>query len=379
MILYGIPVSSGVAIAPALVYRSQSYQAAEAHLTSEQIAGAKQALEAAFAMADSELAALMASFSQSEAEQAKIFQAHREILQDEDLKDAILTHIESDHMAAESAVDAAANEFIALIGKVDDANIALRAADIEDVRRRLIRCLRKEAPLDLACLQTDCILVARDLLPSDTARLDRAHVLGIVTEVGGVTSHTAILARSYGIPALLGADGVLNAVRNGSMLCLDAPEGSLNVEPDEEKMAVGLKKRDAWLEKRRSAEMFRGKPGKTKDGVSVQIGVNIGSADDDISEDADFVGLFRTEFLYMGSDHLPTEEEQFQAYRRVLEKAHGKPVTLRTLDIGGDKSLPYMKLPKEDNPFLGEHALRFCLARTDVFKTQLRAALRASV
>jgi phosphotransferase system enzyme I (PtsI) len=210
--------------------------------------------------------------------------------------------------------------------------------------------------------------------------LNRQRVKGIVTEIGGSNSHSAILARSFQIPAVLGVADAMSEIPDGALLGMDALSGILIVNPDGEELAVLEEKKLSFLKKRQMEEEYLDKPGKLKDGAFVEIGINVGSTDFDVPKtNFDFAGLFRTEFLYMENTHLPTEEEQFEAYKKVIQNAKGNPVTLRTLDIGGDKTLPYMELPKEENPFLGNRALRLCFAEPNIFMTQLRAALRASV
>jgi len=377
-ILTGYPVSDGVALAPALTYTPQTLRVQPAYLQDVSANEAIAAFEAALSQADGDLAALIDSFPQSEQEQAKIFAAHREILADEDLRQTILDNIEAENMTAEYAVYDACETFIALLKKAGSETIALRAADVADVRERLVLALRGETKRSLSRLSEDCILVAHDLLPSDTATMDRTHVLGIVTEIGSETSHTAILARSFRIPALVGVSNALSAVQRGQALLLDAETGELTVSPTAEETTAAGQKRARWLARRSAADDCLLLPARAKSGERFQIGLNIGSDRDEIPAYADFVGLFRTEFLYMNAEHLPTEDEQFAAYRRVLDAAGQRPVTLRTLDIGGDKTLKYMQLPKEDNPFLGRRALRLCFDEPDIFSAQLRAALRAS-
>ncbi len=378
LVLKGHAVSEGIALAPALLYAPQALNVAPAYLSSRTADEAVAAVEAALRRADGDLAALIDAFPASEADQAKIFAAHREILADEELQQAIFDNIREENMSAEYAVYAACETFIELLKNVGNETIALRAADVADVRGRLIRALRGETECSLSRLPGDCILVAHDLLPSDTASMDRQHVLGIVTETGSDTSHTAILARSFRIPALVGVKDALSLIRNAQTLLLDAEAGTLIVSPDASEIETGRKKRARRLARQNAAAAYLAKPACTKDGTRIQIGLNIGSDGDEIPAHADFVGLFRTEFLYMNADRLPTEDEQFAAYCRVLKKAGERPVTLRTLDIGGDKTLRYLELPKEANPFLGKRALRLCFDEPELFQTQLRAALRAS-
>ena len=242
-----------------------------------------------------------------------------------------------------------------------------------------MRILKGEKEQNLSSLRDKVVVVAHDLLPSDTATLDRAHVMGIVTEVGGATSHTAIIARSYKIPAVLGVPSATEILKNGEPVILDALKGQVMLEPERETVQEYEEKLEKYIQDEKQTAEYLDRIPLVASGERYSIGLNIGSTEpDDGFKYVDFVGLFRTEFLYMESEHLPTEDEQFAAYRKVLANAMGNPVTLRTLDIGGDKSLRYMELPKEDNPFLGNRALRLCLEMPDLFKTQLRAALRAS-
>lgn len=257
-----------------------------------------------------------------------------------------------------------------------------RAADLQDVRSRLLRCLSGAPEKNLSRLPGPVIIAARDLLPTDTATMDRENVLAIITETGGQTSHSAILARSYGIPAVLGVSGAMEVLRDGETAAVDGSAGVVIVEPDGETRAALETRRAGDLARRALDAQYRCEPCATADGTAIDIGVNIGEAVEDyaaLAEGADLAGLFRTEFLYMQGSRLPTEEEQFAAYSSLLRGFGGKPVVLRTLDVGGDKALPCLPLPQEENPFLGKRALRLCLDRQDLFVTQLRAALRASV
>lgn len=375
----GVPVSKGIAIGPAYRYQPTVYHEEDAYCSAAAVPEQLARLRAARAAALSELDAVYASFDAQQAEQALIFAAHKELLSDEELLDAIEDGIESGHRTAESAVFTAFAEFTALLSRVEDPTIASRVADLCDVRNRLLRLLHGDEEKTLSRLPGDVIVVAHDLLPSDTATLDRAHVRGILTEVGGATSHSAILARSMNIPAVLGAQDALSLTTDGELLILDAVEGGFYAAPDEALLADYRAREADFCARRAIMERYLDAEPLTRDGRRIQIGLNIGSdAPDDGYRHVDFVGLFRSEFLYMESDHLPTEAEQFEAYRRVLLHARGKPVTLRTLDIGGDKQLPYLPLPQEDNPFLGCRALRLCLSNETLFRTQLRAAYRAS-
>lgn len=378
MKLTGNPVSKGIAIAPAYRYVPAPVQVNESHISESEKSAALEAVNAAFSTADAELKRIIASFPENEKEQAAIFLAHCEILRDEELYGSIQQRIQRDAFAPDSAVYFCANEFIEMLSQVKDETIQLRAADMKDVRNRLLRCLCGESGGDIAHLAEDCILISRDLLPSDTATLDRKHVLGIVTEAGGATSHTAILARSYGIPALVGVVNVMEQIHTGDLLVLDAGTGELIIQPTNVELKTAREKMVSWQLSQRECKNFQNKEAIAKDGTRIWIGQNIGSDADEILDAADFIGLFRTEFLYMHSDHIPTEDEQYRVYAKVMEHANGRMVTLRTLDIGGDKQLSYLDLPVEENPFLGMRGIRLCFQWEDIFRAQLRAALRAS-
>jgi len=250
---------------------------------------------------------------------------------------------------------------------------------LRDVRNRVLRILKGEKEQNLANLREKVVVVAHDLLPSDTATLDRAHVMGIITEVGGATSHTAILARSFKIPAVLGVPDATAIMKNGEMVILDALKGQVMLEPERITITDYEAKLVEYLKSEKQTAEYLDRIPLVASGERFSIGLNIGTTEPDEGfKYVDFIGLFRTEFIYMESEHMPTEDEQFAAYKKVLANAMGNPVTLRTLDIGGDKTLRYLVLPKEDNPFLGNRALRLCLDMPEMFKTQLRAALRAS-
>lgn len=380
MILKGNPVSEGIAIGTAYLFKATDYSPAESYIEEDKIADAADIFQNALSKAKEELNKLIADFPGGEDEQSKIFAAHREMLSDEEMIGAVTDAINNSHMAPDYAVYTVFSEFISLISKSQNELIGARAADLLDVRNRLIRIIRGEKESNLSRLPENTIVIAQDLKPSDTATIDRNHISGIITERGSSTSHSAIIARSFCIPAVLGVPAACSQIVTGDIIIVDAIKGEVLITTDETVIAAYKKKRDEWLKERASTEAYLDKEPFTKDGVRIDLGINIGSDNQgDEFAYADFCGLFRTEFLYMQSDHLPTEEEQFIAYKRVLEQAKGKPATLRTLDIGGDKTLPYMQLPKEDNPFLGKRAIRLCFDETVIFKTQLRAALRASV
>lgn len=379
LILTGNPVSPGIAMAKAYVYYPLELAVEEGYFQAEEKQENLKAFHEALSKTKEELKCLYEMLATEDEEKAKIFLAHMELLEDEELLDEIQLAIEDECMNPDYAIEKVFDEFTVLLSKVADPLIAGRAADLQDVKRRLLRVYQGKEEKNLSTLTEDVIVVAHDLLPSDTATLNRQHVKGIVTESGGSNSHSAILARSFQIPAVLGVADAMKQIPDGEFLSIDALSGILVVNPDKDEQQAFLEKRRVFLEKRKTEEQYLDKAGATKDGYSIQIGINVGSTDFDVPKTQfDFVGLFRTEFLYMENTHLPTEAEQFEAYKKVLEHAKGNPVTLRTLDIGGDKTLPYMELPEEENPFLGKRALRLCFAEPDIFMTQLRAALRAS-
>lgn len=379
LVLAGNPVSGGTALARAYLYEDRDPQVCRARFEQGREEEKWEELCRALERAKEELNALAAQPGPEGRDRAEIFRAHCAILEDQELLLRTKTAVRKERLEPEAAVEKVFGELAGALSGAADPLLAARSADIHDVRRRLIRICRGREEQSLSGFKEDVILVACDLLPSQTATLDRVHVKGIVTEAGGDNSHSAILARSFGIPAVAGVAQARVKIPHGALLALDGARGQVIVEPEEEEADVCRRRQEEFLEKRRNRERYLARPGATKDGTSIEIGINIDSCDFEASEKYyDFIGLFRTEFLYMENGALPSEEEQFQAYRRVLLKAGEKSVTLRTLDIGGDKELPYMPQPKEENPFLGNRALRLCFARPELFMTQLRAALRAS-
>ncbi|PKM56204.1 phosphotransferase system (PTS) enzyme I [Petrocella atlantisensis] len=314
-------------------------------------------------------------------ETAAIFGAHIEILRDPELAIAVSDMIASEKVKAEFALKTVSDRFVAIFEAMEDAYIRERAADIKDVTRRVLMILKGIKSKGLSEIDEPIILVAKDLTPSDTALLNRELVLGFITDIGGRTSHSAIMARTMEIPAVVGTMDGFDQLSNGDFVILDGMVGSIIIHPssDEiekytEKVAILNREKSLW-------QSCKGQKSTTKDFKDIDLAANIGSPDDIdgvIANDGDGIGLYRTEFLYMGRKSFPTEEEQYESYKTVLEKMGDKPVVVRTLDIGGDKELSYFDMPKELNPFLGNRALRLCLQNMDMFKTQLRALLRAA-
>ena len=377
--LQGIPVSGGTVREKILVYTPFTAEIQTRSLAPEAVDEEIARFEAVFSAAQAELKSLAQSLPDADAR--AIMDAHLELLTDPAVHDGACQQIRQALVYADQAVEDVLEPLAQALEASGEAVFAERAADLRDIKRRLLRIYAGEQEMDLSRLDAPVILAAYDLLPSDTASMDTAHVRSIVTQVGGTTSHTAILARSYGIPAILGIPGLMDVVKNGMDACLDASSGVLTLQPDAQTIAMFEKKCAAAHRLRLAQEKFAHLPMQTADGVRIELGANIGSSSDAelaACGQADYIGLFRTEFLYMGCSHLPTEDEQLAAYRHVLQERPERPVTVRTLDIGGDKQLPYFHLPKEENPFLGCRAIRLCFANPELLKPQLRALLRAS-
>jgi phosphotransferase system enzyme I (PtsI) len=382
MKLNGNPVSPGIAVTKAFHYipfvPEVCMETVEPSKAPEELEAYKKALEGSL----KELEAVVERLKSAQDEKYKIFEAHADIASDEVMNEEIEALINDEHSTALSAVEAIYNQYIEVLGSSKDKLISERTADLKDVKKRMQRNLLGIEESNISSLSENVIIIAHDLFPSDTATLDKEHVSGIITEIGGTTSHTAIIAREYGIPAIVGVAGALESLTNGSTIAMDATNGVIESELSEETIASYNKKKSAFLEEKLEIEQYLHKEAFTADGVRIQLGANVGGKNDDIDACAsftDFIGLFRTEFLYMSSSTLPDEDTQFEVYKKTLMAYGDRPVTLRTLDVGGDKTLPCLPLPKEDNPFLGNRALRLCFSMPEIFKTQLRAALRASV
>ena len=315
--------------------------------------------------------------------EAEIFEAHLLVLKDPELVDSAKSKIKDEKVNAEFALNEIKEMFVGMFEAMDNEYMRERAADIKDVTNRVLRHILGIKVVDLAGLDEDVILVAHDLTPSDTATMNPKMVLGFLTDIGGRTSHTSIMARTLEIPAVVGLTDITSKVKDGDFIVFNGDTGEVIVNPDYETKLKYTKLKTDFEEYRKSLELLKGKKSVTLDGRHVELAGNIGSPKDVdglIKNDAEGVGLYRTEFLYMDKeDEFPSEQEQFEAYKTVLEKMNGKPIVIRTLDIGGDKELPYFNMEPEMNPFLGYRAIRLCLDRIDIFKTQLRALYRASI
>ena len=340
-------------------------------------------LEATLAAAEEELRGLYETAKEKMGEQeAEIFDAHLTILGDEySVREPIIQRIREQKQNAAAAITDQFDELAQMFRSLGDELMAERAADAEDLKQQLLRICLGCGRQDLSVLPGDVIVLAEELTPSDTVRMDTAHVKGIATRLGGATAHSAIIARTLGIPAAAGIDGWQTEALNGHMAILDGADGTLTVDPtDEETACYQSRKAQADCEAQ-ALEAFRTCPSQTKDGAALEICANIGTpqeAQQAMKYGADGVGLFRSEFLFMDRDALPTEDEQFEAYRTAAQTMAGKPLIIRTLDVGGDKKLPTLELPHEDNPFLGFRAIRMTLSHPEIFRPQLRAILRAA-
>ncbi len=378
----GQNVSQGIGIGKAYIYKHYEPMIKESYIDE---ALAKKTFEKYLETKDQamlEIKKIYDFLENNKDEKAKIFRAHLDIVDDVAIDEEIESSIKDMHYSCGYAIHTVYEMFIDMLSEVEDELIRERVADLKDVKLRLLRIFDGVVESNLALLDENKIVIANDLYPSDTATIDRIHVQGIITEVGGKTSHTAIIAKSYEIPAILGVSQAVNIIRQDDMIILDATTNEIIINPTKELLDEYLVKQKETLAAKEKIKAYLDKPSLTKDGLKVEIGLNIGSASEEelaFEPYVDSVGLFRTEFLYMESDTMPSEEKQFTIYKKALIRLKGKPVILRTLDIGGDKTLKYMELPKEDNPFLGKRAIRLCFDHMDMFKTQLRAALRASV
>ncbi|MCD3218058.1 phosphoenolpyruvate--protein phosphotransferase [Clostridium botulinum C] len=314
-------------------------------------------------------------------DKAEIFQAHLMILNDPELINPTISKIETG-LNAEFAFQEVTTQMIQIFESIEDEYLKERAADVRDVSKRVLTYLLGKEVTDVSILPEEVILVAEDLTPSVTASMDKSKVKGFLTNIGGKTSHTSIMAKTLEIPAIVGLKDITERVKNGDIVAFNGKTGEIIINPN-------LQELDRYKEEKINFENYKkeikeliGKKSTTKDGKTVELAGNIGTPDDIdglLVNDAEGVGLFRTEFLYMNRNEIPSEDEQYEAYKKVLEAMNNKPVIIRTLDIGGDKEVPYMHLPKESNPFLGYRAIRLCLDRKDLFITQLRALLRASI
>lgn len=379
--LKGIAASQGISFAKAYIFVEPNLAVSEKKVSN--VAEEVEKFDKAVELSKKELNIIKdKALENLGADKAAIFEAHLLILDDPEFMGTVRTDIESKEINAEYALKETSDMFVTMFEAMDNEYMRERAADIRDVSKRVIAHLLGVDLPNPSLIDEEVVVIAEDLTPSDTAQLNKQFVKGFATNIGGRTSHSAIMARSLEIPAVVGTGDITEQVKNGDMLIIDGLDGVVVVNPTEEVVAQ-YKEKEAEFEAKK-AEWAKLLTEKTvsKDGQEVILAANIGTPADlegVKNNGGEAVGLYRTEFLYMGRDQLPTEEEQFEAYKAVLEGMGDKPVVVRTLDIGGDKELPYLDLPKEMNPFLGFRAIRLCLDEEALFKTQLRALLRASV
>lgn len=379
-LIKGIPASPGIAIGKAFLYKEANLEILEKSILSKEeelerlIKGREIAKKQLEEIKESTLKKLGK-------DKADIFEGHITLLEDEELFSEIKSKISDKKCTAEFALNEAIDEYANMLANLEDAYFKERAGDLRDIGRRWLYGVINAQIVDLSKLEPETIIVARELNPSDTAQINLENVLAFITEIGGKTAHSSIMARSLELPAVVGVGAVLENLEDNQILIVDALKGEVIVDPDEETLKIYREKREDFLKEKEELKALKDKEAISKDGTEVDVWGNIGSPNDlkgIISNGGFGIGLYRTEFLFMEKDSFPTEDEQFEAYKTVAEGLKGYPVTIRTMDIGGDKSLPYMELPQEDNPFLGWRAIRVCLDRQEILKTQFRALLRAS-
>ena len=377
----GIAASDGIGIAPAylLVDPDLSYDKVKVDDTAAEYAR----VEKAFQDSIEELTQIKENAKDRLGEEELgVFDAHIAILSDPEMLGQIKDDIENNHTGAEEAVDKVTTAFADMLAAMtDNAYMQERAADVKDVAKRAMsHLLGKQLP-NIAGINSPVVIVAHEITPSDTSQMDAKFVKGIVTDLGGRTSHAAIMSRTLRIPAIVGSNEITTSVEHGQMMIVDGLNGDAIIDPSDDQVKEYEAKAEALEAERAEWAKLVDAPSVSKDGKEFEIAANIGTPDDTedaVKQGADGVGLFRSEFLYMDNDHMPSEDEQFEAYKKAVVGMNGKPVVVRTMDIGGDKPLDYMPLPKEENPFLGYRAIRICLDRPELFKTQLRALVRAS-
>lgn len=377
----GTGASSGIGIGKAVVVRDEKPEVVQVSISDKdkEVKRFEDVL-AKITEATMEMAASLAN--KVGGKEAEILNGHVLLLSDPMLSEEIKQKIQNELVNAEFAVDSVYDMYAGMFASMDDELMQQRATDMKDLKVRILKGLLGMADVDVARLPEGSILVAEDLTPSMTAGLNPQTVCGIVTELGGRTSHSAILSRALEIPAVVAISGLLENIHDGDTVCFDGDKGEVVIRPDADTLAEYEKKKEAYLLEKKELENYKGKPSVTKDGRKVEIVANIGKPEDAqraLEYDAEGVGLFRTEFLFMDRENAPTEEEQFEAYKKVATLMKDKPVIIRTLDIGGDKEIPYLGIEQDENPFLGYRAIRLCLDRKeDLYRPQLRALLRAS-
>ncbi|MCW7547452.1 phosphoenolpyruvate-protein phosphotransferase PtsI [Photorhabdus sp. APURE] len=379
----GILVSPGIAFGKALLLKEDPIIVNQKKISQEQVEQEISYFKQGREKASSQLEIIknIAAKNLGE-EKAEIFEGHIMLLEDEELEQEIISLIKNDFKTADAAVYSVIETQAQALEELDDEYLKERATDVRDIGKRLLKNILSMPIVDLGSISEEVILVANDLTPSETAQLNLEKVLGFITNLGGRTSHTSIMARSLELPAIVGTTQATTTIQNGDYLILDAVNNHIYINPSDAEIEQLKKTKSEYLAEKTELAKLKDLPAMTLDGHQVEVCANIGTVRDVIGAErngAEGVGLYRTEFLFMDRDALPTEEEQFQAYKAVAEAMGSQAVIIRTMDIGGDKNLPYMNLPKEENPFLGWRAIRICLDRKEILHSQLRAILRASV
>lgn len=382
VLLSGLAASPGAALGPVVWRRNPKVEIHLRNIPAGEIEAEVVRLQAAIGQASEQLASLRSVTAERMSdEEAAVFDAHMAFLEDPSYTGEIEQRIRNSGRNAEAVVDEVTHEVAEMLANLPDEYLAARADDIRDVGNRLQLLLSGQTPMDPALIQPGSVVLAEELTPSELATFPEG-VAAIVTARGSRTAHVVIMAKAWSIPAVVGLGEQLKTIPDGSMIVVDGDTGDVIVNPSDSEIADVRQQITHQSQVRQQATVLAKDPAVSRDGRTVEVWANVGNLKDislALANGADGVGLFRTEFLYMDSDHWPTEEEQFRVYKGALEAFEGRPVVIRTLDVGGDKPLPYADLPKEDNPFLGYRAIRFCLDRPEIFKVQLRALLRASV
>ncbi|WP_407943218.1 phosphoenolpyruvate--protein phosphotransferase [Macrococcoides goetzii] len=377
----GIGASDGVAIAKAYLMIEPDLSFSEEKVTDT--AAEVEKFKAAVNQSKVELTQIRNNAEVAlGADKAAIFDAHLLVLEDPELINPIEENIKNNQSNAAAALSEVSNNFVTIFESMDNEYMRERAADIKDVSKRVLSHILGVTLPNPTLIDEPVVIIAEDLTPSDTAQLNKAFVQGFATNIGGRTSHSAIMSRSLEIPAVVGTKNITSLVNQGDFVIVDGIEGEVILNPDEATITAYKQKQSQFIEEKELLKQLVNDKTVTSEGKHVELAANIGTPDDltgVVNNGAEGIGLYRTEFLYMGRDTMPSEDEQYEAYAKVLKEMKGKRVVVRTLDIGGDKELPYLNLPKEMNPFLGYRAIRLCLAQPEIFRPQLRALLRASV
>lgn len=381
-LIKGIAASDGVAIAKAYLLVEPDLSFTNEKITDTDADAEIKKFRNALEASKIELTKIRNNAEKSlGADKAAIFDAHLLVLDDPELIQPIEDKIANEKVNAPEALNEVTTQFITIFESMDNEYMRERAADIRDVSKRVLAHLLGVELPNPSMIDESVVIIGNDLTPSDTAQLNKEFVQGFVTNIGGRTSHSAIMSRSLEIAAVVGTKSITHEVKQGDMVIVDGITGDVIIDPTEDELIAYQNKRERFFEDKKELQKLRDAETVTVDGEHAELAANIGTPDDlygVMENGAEGIGLYRTEFLYMGRDQMPTEDEQFEAYKKVLETMKDKRVVVRTLDIGGDKELPYLNLPKEMNPFLGYRAIRLCLDQQDIFRTQLRALLRAS-